>query len=130
MSGKLELPAMAGFYPGHAALDAVGDGGFRFANMGHRGSLLILPSGMQGWPATDVTLLGLDDFAAVVAECAGFDFVLLGTGAEHVLPPAPLLESLAAAGIAVDVMSTRAACRTYNVLLAEQRTVAAALIAV
>jgi uncharacterized protein len=122
---------LAGHYPGHAPIDAVGGGGFRFADMSHRGSLLIVPSGMYAWhPPVDVRSLSLDDFSAILAERGGFDFLLLGTGVRHVMPPAALLGALDAAGIGVDVMATRAGCRTYNVLLNEARSVAAALIAV
>ncbi len=56
--------------------------------------------------------------------------VLLGTGAEHHIPPEPLRRLFAQAGLGLEAMSTGAACRTYNVLLAEGRDVGAALIAV
>jgi uncharacterized protein len=130
MAGAEPVKTMpAGFYPGRAPIDAVGGGGFRFADMGHRGGLLILPSGMHAWPAIDVLSLTIDDFSAVLAERGKFDFLLLGTGATHTFPPSALLAALAAADIPVEVMTTRAACSTYNVLLNEARTIAAALIA-
>ncbi len=55
------------------------------------------------------------------------ELVLLGTGAQQQFPPALLLRTLITRGIGVEVMDTAAACRTYNVLLAEERRVAAAL---
>jgi uncharacterized protein len=118
-----------GFYPGMATLEAVGDCGFRFAGMGHRGSILILPSGIHAWPPLDGAALSPADFATVLAEQDGFDFLLIGTGSTfHVLPPG-VTELLSAAGFAVEAMSTRAAARTHTVLFAEHRRVAAALIA-
>ena len=57
------------------------------------------------------------------------EICLLGTGAEHVFPPFPLIAELRARGVALEVMNTRAACRTYSVLVGEERVVAAALVA-
>ena len=54
--------------------------------------------------------------------------LLLGTGVRQRFPAPPLLRPLVAAGIGVEVMDTGAACRTYNILVAEGRAVAAALI--
>ena len=56
------------------------------------------------------------------------DICLLGTGREHVFPPMSLLAALRERGVALEVMNTRAACRTYSVLVNEERTVAAALL--
>lgn len=118
-------------YPGRAPIDAYGNGGFRFADMSHRGSLLLLPSGIYGWSMAEGAPLTVDAFQRVLSEEAGsVEFLLIGTG-EHMLPiPAELKAALKAAGIGSDPMSTGAAVRTYNVLLAEQRAVGAALIAV
>ncbi len=55
------------------------------------------------------------------------EIVLLGTGARQVFPPFELTEHLAAAGIALESMDTGAACRSFNILLAESRPVVAAL---
>jgi uncharacterized protein len=120
----------AGSYPACAQIDACGDGGFRFAGMSHRGSLLALPTAMQAWAPADVTAIEPTEFVALFSQQPGLDFVLLGTGATHVFPTPALAEACAAAGITLEVMTTRAACRTWNVVLAEGRTLAAALIAV
>lgn len=129
MSGGAEnRPAR--FYPGRAAIDAYGNGGFRFADMSHRGSILCLPSGIHGWDATDGSALSPADFKAVLAEAAEIGFLLLGTGRTQVFPGPALREAFATAGIGLEPMSTGAAARTYNVMLAEGRPVAAALIAV
>ena len=66
----------------------------------------------------------------MVAEAADIGILLIGAGSDIMRLPKPLRELLSEAGIAADTMSTGAAVRTYNVLLAEDRAVAAALIAV
>ncbi len=120
----------AAFFPGQSAIDAYGGGGFRFADMSHRGSLLCLPSGMYGWSVASMDMAGLESFDGVVAEADRIEVLLLGTGSEQVFLSPILREALNKRGIFVEAMSTGAAARTYNVLLAEQRAVAAALIAV
>ncbi|MDJ1157122.1 MTH938/NDUFAF3 family protein [Chelatococcus sp. SYSU_G07232] len=119
-----------GFLPGRHGIDAYGNGGFRFAEMSHRGSMLALPSGMKAWAATDGRALTRADLADVLAEAAMIELLLVGTGEDLVPLSEPLRWSLREAGIAFEVMPTGAAARTYNVLLAEGRRVAAALIAV
>lgn len=124
------MSGTAGFYPGRAPIEAYGNGGFRFAGMSHRGSLLLLPGGIRAWHATDASRLEPEDFAAAFAEAAEFLFLLLGTGERQVFPSRPLRAAFEVRGLGLEAMATGAACRTYNVLLAEQRPVAAALIAV
>ena len=117
-------------YPRPAPIEAYGNGGFRFAEMSHQGSILCLPTGIHGWSATDAALLMPEDFAPVFALEEGLSFLLLGCGPAPVLPSEALHEAFANAGIGLEPMDTGAACRTYNVLLAEGRPVGAALIAV
>jgi uncharacterized protein len=114
-------------YPGIAPIEAYGKGGFRFAGMSHRGSILCLPSGIYAWePAVplDVASLG-----AALAEKDWIGLLVVGTGARQDLPPADVRRAFAEAGVALEFMDTGAACRTYNVLLAEGRPAGAALIA-
>lgn len=117
-------------YPGRAPIDAYGDGGFRFAEMSHRGSILCLPSGVHGWEPHDPEKLAEADFSRVLDEAGGIDILLVGTGRELRPLPAVVRAKLRQAGISADPMSTGAAVRTYNVLLAEDRAVAAMLVAV
>ena len=117
-------------FPGKAPIEAYGNGGFRFADMSHRGSLLVLPSGIHGWEPADPQALTAADFTRLLAEAGKVELVLVGTGKDLRALPAALRAVLKEAGIAADPMSTGAAVRTYNVLLAEDRAVAAALIAV
>ncbi|MBZ9677220.1 Mth938-like domain-containing protein [Mesorhizobium sp. ES1-1] len=129
MSGKGILIREAHF-PGRAPIEAYGNGGFRFADMSHRGSLLCLPSGIHGWEPKDALALNVPDFDRVLAEADKIEILLVGMGRDLRPLPAALRAALKAAGIGADPMSTGAAVRTYNVLLAEDRAVAAALIAV
>ena len=117
-------------YPGRAPIDAYGNGGFRFADMSHRGSILCLPSGIYGWTAIGGDVLGPGDFDRIVEEAGAIDIVLVGTGARLWPLSAPLRELMRGGNMVAESMSTGAAVRTYNVLLAEDRAVAAALIAV
>ncbi|HCL65661.1 MAG TPA: hypothetical protein DIC56_12640 [Rhizobium sp.] len=131
-----EAPAHKGIvireahFPGRAPIDAYGNGGFRFADMSHRGSLLLLPSGIYGWEMTEAEPLSVDCFQRVLDDAADIEVLLVGTGQQLRPIPAELKTALKARGIASDPMSTGAAVRTYNIMLAEQRAVAAALIAV
>ncbi len=117
-------------FPGRAPIEAYGNGGFRFADMSHRGSLLCLPSGIYGWEPSDVSSLVEADFTRLLAEAVDVQILLVGSGRELRPLPAGLRAAFRQAGISADPMSTGAAVRTYNVLLAEDRAVAAALIAV
>ena len=117
-------------YPGRAPIDAYGNGGFRFADMSHRGSILCLPSGVYAWPAANPAELTLAAFQPVLAEANELQILLLGTGPTQIFPPRALQRALEAAGFGVEPMATGAAARTYNVLLAEGRRVGAALLAV
>ena len=115
-------------YPGRAPIDAYGNGGFRFADMSHRGPILCLPSGVYAWGPS--TPLDVASFAQVLAEKGNLHLLLLGTGAVHVFPTSDICRAFADAGVGLEAMNTGAACRTYNILLAERRPVAAALVPV
>ena len=117
-------------FPGRAPIEAYGNGGFRFADMSHRGSILCMPSGIHGWDVTEPASLSLASLARVLDEADGIEFLLLGTGLDLRPIPADIKAALRARSISSDPMSTGAAVRTYNVMLAESRAVAAALIAV
>lgn len=117
-------------FPGRAGIDAYGNGGFRFAEMSHRGSILCLPSGIHGWDVTEAQPLEKGLFEKVLAEAVDIEFLLVGTGSSIRPLPADLKAVLRELNISSDPMSTGAAVRTFNVMLAESRAVAAALIAV
>ncbi|MGP4686969.1 Mth938-like domain-containing protein [Agrobacterium pusense] len=128
MAGGIEIrPA---HFPGRAPIDAYGNGGFRFADMSHRGSLLLLPSGIYGWEPVDAKQLSVGHFEKVLAEAQDIEVLLIGTGDGMRVLPKELRAAFKEGGISIDPMSTGAAVRTYNIMLSESRAVAAALIAV
>lgn len=120
-----------GFLPGPHAIEGYGAGGFRFADMSHRGSILALPTGVFRWPVVTPADISIDSLAEVFALPRGqIELLLLGTGSDLVPVPAPLRQALKAAGIVAEPMATGAAARTYNILLGEGRRVGSALLAV
>ena len=125
-----EAPGEAGFYPQQVGIDAYGKGGFRFAELSHRGSLLCLPTGMHAWNISQPSQISLDNLAPVFAAADAIDVLLIGLGADIVGLPPGIREALRERGIIVEAIATGGAVRTYNVLLGEQRAVAAALLAV
>lgn len=115
--------------PQAAAIDAYGKGGFRFAGMSHRGSILCLPEGIWAWPVgtpQDITAESLE--RALAAR--GIELFMLGTGKQPWLMPDALRWRFRDARIGLEVTPTGPAVRTYNILFAEGRRVGAALIAV
>ena len=115
--------------PQAAAIDAYGQGGFRFADMSHRGSILCLPDGIWAWPIgapQDITAESLER----VFAAKGVELFMLGTGKQPWLMPEALRWRFRDARIGLEVTPTGPAVRTYNILFAEGRRVGAALIAV
>jgi uncharacterized protein len=123
-----QMSTATAHYPGVAPIEAYGNGGFRFAGMSHRGSLLCLPSGIYAWEPPDP--LDVASLAPALAERGALRVLILGTGERQVFPPPAVRRAFADAGVALEPMDTGAACRTYNVLLAEGRPLGAALVAV
>lgn len=117
-------------FPGRAPIDSYGNGGFRFADMSHRGSILCLPSGIYAWSPKAVADIDIASLERVLAEAGAVRLLLLGTGPAQVFATREMKRAAEAAGFGLETMSTAAAARTYNVLLAEGRDVAAALLAV
>jgi uncharacterized protein len=90
-------------------------------------SVVVLPERIiADWEATSFEALAPRHLAALVG--LGNEILLLGTGSRLRFPAAEVLRPLVEAGIGVEVMDVPAACRTYNILLAEERKVAAALL--
>lgn len=116
--------------PQQVPIDAYGNGGFRFGGMSHRGSILCLPTGIWEWPVASMEALDDAAFADVLALGDRLSLFFLGTGRGLVPPSRDVRAAFAAAGLWLEAMDTGAAARTYNVLLAEERQVGAALIAV
>jgi uncharacterized protein len=116
--------------PRQALIDAHGGGGFRFAEMSHRGSLLCLPDGIWAWPVAAPAALTAETLAPVFARAGDLDFFIVGTGTDSWSMPGSLRERFRDAHISVDTMTTGPAVRTYNVMLMESRRVGAGLIAI
>ncbi|HKM87796.1 MAG TPA: MTH938/NDUFAF3 family protein [Xanthobacteraceae bacterium] len=116
--------------PRQALIDSHGGGGFRFAGMSHRGSLLCLPDGIWAWPVATPEALTEESLSQVFAGAAGLDFFILGTGSKPWVFPQAWRLRFREAHVSLDTMTTGAAVRTYNVMLMESRRVGAGLIAV
>lgn len=116
--------------PRLAAIDAYGNGGFRFASMSHRGSLLCLPDGMWAWTVAEARDLSPDSLAPFLARASDLDFVILGTGRDPWPLPDGLRQPFRDARLSLDAMTTGAAVRTYNVMVGEGRRIGAGLVAV
>ena len=116
--------------PRSAPIEAYGKGGFAFADMSHRGSLLCLPDAIWAWPVTRPEEITRASLQRVFASANNIDTLIIGTGSDVWLPPSDLREALRRVKVVLDSMQTGPAIRTYNLMLGERRRVAAALIAV
>jgi uncharacterized protein len=116
--------------PRQVLIDAHGAGGFRFAGLSHRGSLLCLPDGIWAWPVDGIAALTGEAFASVFDRGSDLDFFIVGTGTVPWIMPEPLRQRFREMHVSADTMTTGAAVRTYNVMLMESRRVGAGLIAI
>lgn len=116
--------------PRPAAIENYGDGGFRFAGMSHRGSILCLTDGVWAIAVDTPAAIGDEELAFIIGAVPAVEHLLIGTGRDPWLLPAAMRSHLRSHGIVAETMSTGAAVRTYNQLLAERRRVGALLIAV
>ena len=114
---------------GRHAIEAYGAGGFRFGGMGHRGSLLALPSGLYPWDVATLADVTVASLRRLFDEGDEIDHVLIGTGDTFALVDEAVIHACRAKKIVAEPMATAAAARTYNILLGERRRVAAALVA-
>ncbi len=108
-------------------VDGYGAGFFRIGGKLHRGAVLTGPLGTGGWAGPEQ---GGPGGEALLALAGHVDVLFVGTGAEMVPFPPDLRAALEQVGIGVEVTSSPAACRSYNVLLAEGRRVALAALPV
>jgi uncharacterized protein len=126
-------PEKAGFVPGRHMIDAYGAGGFRFAGMSHVGSILATPLGVRA-----VSALALDEinaslleplFSELAQNPRSIEFLVVGTGERMARLTDSLRARLRQAGLQTDAMATGPASRVYNIMLSENRRVAALLLA-
>ncbi len=112
------------------SISSYGDGGFRIGEQRTLGSILITPNGYYPWNVSEASAITLDSLSSVTALRQDVDILLIGTGDNMCFLTKDLRSALEGLNISVDVMATGSAARTYNILLAEGRKVAAAMIAV
>ena len=118
-------------FPGQAPIDAYGNGGFRFADMSHKGAILCLPSGIYAWHSPELaTQFDVSHFDRLLKEADSVEILLIGSGINLVPIPEKLKEHFRSHRISADSMATGAAVRTYNVLVSEGRAIACALLPV
>ena len=117
-------------FPRSAPIEAYGKGGFAFADMSHRGSLLCLPDGIWAWDVTKPAEIDEYSLLRVFEAANAIDTLIIGSGTDVWIPPKHLREALRAVRVVLDPMQTGPAIRTYNIMIGERRRVAAALIAV
>jgi len=126
----MAAPSDAPHLPRSAPIEAYGNGGFAFADMSHRGSLLCLPDAIWAWPVTKPDEINELSLQRVIANAASIDTLIIGTGTEVWIPPSWFRERFRKVSVVIDAMQTGPAIRTYNIMIGERRRVAAALIAV
>lgn len=113
-----------------AGIASYGNGGFRIGGVFHHGSVLLIGDRVLPWAPVRPEEVNAESLEPVVASARDIDILVLGCGAAMTPMPEALRAHLRAHRIALEPMNTGAACRTYNLLLGENRCVAAALIAV
>ena len=117
---------------GRQIIEAYGEGGFRISGQRIEGSVIVFPDKVIAWATATAGEMSADHLQAVSAagQAGSVELLLIGTGARMTLIDRTLRQTLRADGVVIEAMDTGAACRTYNVLMAEGRRVAAALIAI
>jgi len=116
---------------GRQIIQSYGDHGFKVSGVTYDSPIVVLPAATRNWNApASFSALQESDFSALAEKADDIDVVLLGTGAKGEFFPPALRAALKQKGLVIEVMDTGAACRTYNVLMAEGRRVAAALMPV
>lgn len=111
---------------GRQVVDSYGRNGFHVSGVAYEGAILVTAEATVAWPVGSLDAITPDSLSALFDR--GIEILLLGCGPRMVPVPSALRAALKAKGIVVDAMDTGAACRTYNVLVAEERHVAAALL--
>ena len=112
---------------GRQIIERYAPSGFRVSGVIYHGPVLVFPDLTVAWDAVSARDVTWETLAPVI-EHGRVEILLLGLGRSTSAVPAPLRAALRTAGIALEALDTGAACRTYNVLVAEDRRVAAALI--
>jgi len=103
-----------------------GDGYVAINQIRYEKNLIVLPDQLiENWPAISISELELHHFESLLPHA--LEIIVLGTGTSHQFPDHSLLSQVAKMGIGIEIMDTKACCRTYNILVEEERRVGAVL---
>ena len=116
LAGNEGLQLFSGYGAGYVAVNGVR----------YEASVLVTPEGVTAWGVSSFEALTADDFGFIDERKP--EIVILGTGKMQRFPPRELARVLAAGNRGVEFMDSNAACRTYNILVAEGRKVLAAIL--
>lgn len=106
------------------------EGGFTIGGVRHAGSVLVLPERTLAWEVAELDEVSAMTLAPILEAEPAVEILVLGSGSRFAMVSQELRADLKSRGVSVESMDSRAACRTFNLLLAEDRRVAAALIAI
>lgn len=115
---------------GKQIVQSYGDGRFTISGQSYAGSVLVFPDRVVSWPVTSFDEVTPESLQAVTDAASDVGVLLLGCGPRMQLVTSALRDPVRAAGVVIEPMDTGAAARTFNVMLMEERRVAAALLAV
>jgi len=117
-------------FEGRNIIQSYGNGKFQISDKEYDHSVLVFPDQIIPWSPIDTNNLIVDDFKKVLTVGPIVELLLLGCGKTTWFLPLPLRDELKEMGLVLEPMDTGAACRTFNVLLGEDRRIAAALMLV
>ena len=117
-------------FEGRNIIQSYGNGKFQISDKQYDHSVLVFPDQIIPWAPIDTNNLIVDDFKKVLTVGPIVELLLLGCGKTTWFLPLPLRDELKEMGLVLEPMDTGAACRTFNVLLGENRRIAAALMLV
>ena len=117
-------------FEGRNIIQTYGNGNFQISDKKYDHSVLVFPDQIIPWSPIDTNNLIVDDFKKVLTVGPIVELLLLGCGKTTWFLPLPLRDELKEMGLVLEPMDTGAACRTFNVLLGEDRRIAAALMLV
>lgn len=115
---------------GRPLVQGYGDGGFRVSGQRYQGSIILLPDRTETWPVPTMADLSINSLQLLIDFEPRVELLVIGCGPTFAPAPVTLRDVFRTKGIGIETMDTGAACRTYNVLAAEDRRVAAALIVI
>lgn len=116
---------------GRQLVQSYGDGRFKISTIDHHGSVLVFPDETVAWGITSAADISIESLSSITGVADDYDILLIGAGPSFGRIPLELRKALKQEfGLILEWMDTGAACRTFNVLIGEERRVAAALIAV